>query len=155
MVLSETKIYKRSPSPGASFCRMGVDDIAAFIATKASSHSLLHWNLFTFFNVFTIGYIFSANLGKNRDWDVSLPTRLYTSFKVAGLCVSRMVEHLSGLASIPLWVSMKPKNFPPSTPNTHFVGFNLMWNLRSRPNTSFRSVRCWSNVSDFTTMSST
>jgi len=42
MVLSETKIYKRSPSPGASFCRMGVDDIAAFIATKASSHSLLH-----------------------------------------------------------------------------------------------------------------
>jgi len=155
MALSETEIYKRSPPLGAGFYRMRVDDTVVFIATKASSHSLLHHNLSVFFSVFTIGLIFFVNFGKNRDRDVSLPTRLCTSFKVAELCVSRMAEHLSGLAFIPLWVSMKPKNFPPSTPNTHFAGFNLMLNFQSRPNTSFRSLRCWSNVSDFTTMSST
>jgi len=142
MVPSETEIYKRSLLPGAGFCRMGVDDTVAFIATKASSHSLLHWNLSIFFNVFTIGLIFFANLGKNRDRHVSLPTRLCTSFMVVGLCVSKMAKHFSGLAFIPLWVSMKPQNFPPSTPNTYFARFNLMLYLRSRLNTSFRSGRC-------------
>jgi len=150
----EAEMYKRSLYPGVGFCRMGVDDIAAFIVAKFFSHSSLYWNLSVFFNVFTIGLIFSVNFGKNQDRDVSLPTRLCTSFRVVGLCVSNMVEHLSGLASMGLWVSMKPKNFPP-TPNTHFAGFNLMLNFRSRPNTSFRLARCWSNVPDFTTMSST
>ena len=33
---------------------------------------------------------------------------------------------LSGFASIPRLLTMKPKNFLAETPKTHLVGFNLM-----------------------------
>jgi len=129
MASSEGEMYNRSSLPGVGFCRIGVDDTAALIAAKVYLYSSLYWNLSAFFNTFMIGLIFSANFGKNLDRDVSLPTTLCTSFRVVGLCIFNMVEHLSGLASIALWVSMKPKNFPPSTINTHFVGFSLMLNF--------------------------
>ena len=39
------------------------------------------------------------------------------------------VEHdfiLSGFASIPQLLTMKPKNFPAETPKAHLVGFNFI-----------------------------
>ena len=48
-----------------------------------------------------------------------------TSFTDVGLLMAMMAAHLSGFASIPLSVSMKPKNFPASTPKTHFSRFSL------------------------------
>ena len=33
---------------------------------------------------------------------------------------------LSGFASIPQLLTMKPRNFPADTPKTHFAGFSFM-----------------------------
>ncbi|KAL4338833.1 hypothetical protein AHAS_Ahas12G0249700 [Arachis hypogaea] len=38
----------------------------------------------------------------------------------------RIALHLSGFASIPLCVSINPRNFPASTAKVHFVGFSLI-----------------------------
>lgn len=140
--LFETEMYNNNLLFGVGFSKMGVNDTASFTASKEFSHSLLHVNLSAFFNAFTIDMIFSAILGKKRDRYVNFPTRLCTSFKHEGLRIENTTEHLLGLAFIPLWVSIKPRNFPPAIPNTHFVGFKCMSNRRSCPNTSFRSVRC-------------
>ena len=45
---------------------------------------------------------------------------------------------LSGFASIPRLLTMKPKNFPADTPKAHLAGFNFMlyslriWNASDR-----------------------
>ena len=59
-----------------------------------------------------------------------------------------------GLASIPLYVTIKPKNLPKLTSNAHFKGLSFMSCLR---NSSKVSCKCivWSGRSlDFTSMSS-
>ena len=38
------------------------------------------------------------------------------------LCISSMTVHLSGLASIPWWVIIKPRNLSPPTPKVHILG---------------------------------
>jgi len=45
MASSDGEMYNRSPPPGVGFCKIGVDDTAAFISAKVFSHSSLHWNL--------------------------------------------------------------------------------------------------------------
>ena len=40
--------------------------------------------------------------------------------------MSRTDFILSGFASIPRLLTMKPKNFPAETPKAHLVGFNFM-----------------------------
>jgi len=42
MASSEAEMYNRSPPLGIGFCRIRVDDNAAFIIAKVFSHSLLH-----------------------------------------------------------------------------------------------------------------
>ena len=45
---------------------------------------------------------------------------------------------LSGFASIPRWLTMKPRNFPTDTPKAHLAGFSFMlyflriWNASDR-----------------------
>ena len=45
---------------------------------------------------------------------------------------------LSGFASIPRFLTIKPKNFPTETPKAHLAGFNFMfyffriWNASAR-----------------------
>ena len=43
--------------------------------------------------------------------------------------ISMIALHFSGLASMPRWVNMKPRNLPRSTPNTHLSGLRrrLYW----------------------------
>ena len=55
-----------------------------------------------------------------------LPFKLCISFIVFGGPNSIMTRTFSGLTSIPLWDTMKRKNFPTVTPNTHLLGFNFM-----------------------------
>ena len=45
---------------------------------------------------------------------------------------------LSGFASIPRWLTIKPRNFPADTPKAHLAGFSFMlyflkiWNASDR-----------------------
>ena len=45
---------------------------------------------------------------------------------------------LSGFASIPRWLTMKPRNFPADTPKAHLTGFNFMLYFRRIWNASDR-----------------
>ena len=56
----------------------------------------------------------------------TFPFKLCTAFTVLGGSSSNMARTFSGLTSIPLWDTMKPKNFLAVTPNTHLLGFNFM-----------------------------
>ena len=57
---------------------------------------------------------------------VILPFKLYTFFTVLCGPDSIMARTFSGLTSMPLWDTMKPKNFSVVTPNTHLLGFSFM-----------------------------
>ena len=53
---------------------------------------------------------------------VRRPMRRCTFLTLVGLRISMIALHFSGLASIPLWVSMNPRNLPRSTSNMHLSG---------------------------------
>ena len=46
-----------------------------------------------------------------------LPISLWTSFTVLGDAISNIAQTFSRFASIPLWDTMNPKNFPDAIPN--------------------------------------
>jgi len=61
---------------------------------------------------------------------------------VVGLHISMMALHFSGLASMPRWVNIKPKNLPRSTPNTHLSGLRQRLYWRRAKKTVDRSSAC-------------
>ena len=54
------------------------------------------------------------------------PVSLCTSFIYLGEVMSNIALTFSGLASMPHYETINPKNLPNETPNTHFAGFNLI-----------------------------
>ena len=78
-----------------------------------------------FFNNLTIGFVLSTRIGKNLANEFNFPTNLCTSFKFIGLIIFIIASHFSGFASMPLLVSMKPKNIPPLTPKYFFKIFHM------------------------------
>ena len=99
-----------------------------------------------------IGLAFSMILGKNRNKEAILPANLCAYFTFLGLLISKMARHLAGFACILLCVSIKPKNFPSSTPKTHFLGFSLMLCFQSYLKTFSKSLMCTNMSSDLTTI---
>jgi len=73
---------------------------------------------------------------------VRRPMKRWTSLIVVGLRISMMALHFSGLASIPRWVNIKPRNLPRSTLNTHLSGFRRSLYWRSAEKTADRSSAC-------------
>jgi len=128
---------------------------SCFKVLKFCSHVSSQANLVDFFRSWIISLVLSANFGRKREMAVSLPTSRCTSLMFAGLLISMMVWHFSGLASIPPCVSMKPRNFPPSTPNVHFSWLSLMLYARKALKTCVRSAECCFALGDLTMMSST
>ena len=122
---------------------------------KIPSHVSFQLNFDVFRSICAMGLIRSASRGTNLDSVVNRPSSCWTSFKFFRLLISVITLHLSGLASIPLWVSINPRNLPPSTPNAHFSGLRHMLLLRRASKTSYKSLMCWPHESNLTTMSST
>ena len=83
------------------------------------SQSPFHVNLADFLSSCMMGWVCSASLGRKREMAVRRPMRHCTSLMLVGLCISMITLHFTGLASIPRWVNMNPRNLPWSTPNTH------------------------------------
>ena len=55
-----------------------------------------------------------------------LPVRRWISLVFEGGCMSSMAFILSGFASIPWMLTIKPKNFPTETLKAYLVGFNFI-----------------------------
>ena len=83
-----------------------------------------------------MGLIRSARRGTNLDNAVNRLSSCWISFRFFGLLISVIAFHFSGLALIPLWVSMNPINLPPSTPNAQLSGLRRMLVLRRASKTS-------------------
>ena len=86
-----------------------------------------------------MGWVCLANLGRKREIAVRRPMRRWTSLMVVVLCISIIALHFSGLASIPRWVNMNPRNLPRSTPNTHLSGLRRRLYWRNAEKTAERS----------------
>ena len=80
----------------------------------------------------------STALDMNRDKAMIFLAKLYTSFTVLRLFISRISHYLFGFASIPLLVIMNPRNFPASTLKAHLIGFRCMLFFPSYMNISSR-----------------
>ena len=67
-----------------------------------------------------------------------LPVRRWNSFMFDGNDMSSTAFILSGFASIPWLLTIKPKNFPVETPKAHLAGLNFrcysfkIWNASAR-----------------------
>jgi hypothetical protein len=48
-----------------------------------------------------------------------------TSFFLVGRFILWMVSTFVGFASMPQWLTMKPRSLPEGTPKTHFSGFRF------------------------------
>jgi len=90
-----------------------------------------------------MGWVCSASLGRKREMAVKRPIRRWTSLIVVGLRISMMALHFSGLASMPRWVNIKPRNLLRSTLNTHLSGLRRRLYWRSAEKTADRSSACW------------
>jgi len=101
------------------------------------------------------GFAFSVSFGRNLDNAANLPFSCCTCITQVELRIPRMALHLSGLASIPLCVVIKPRNLPLPTPKMHFSGLSLRSCFLTLARTDSRSARWCSAFWDLTTMSST
>jgi len=110
---------------------------------KICSQSSVHVNLADFLRSWIVGWVCSASLGSKREMAVRRPMRHWTSLMLVGLRISIITLHISGLTSMPRWVSMKPRNLPRSTPNTHLSGLRRRLYWRNAEKTAERSYACW------------
>jgi len=132
--------------------RIGGEVRVVFSSCKICSQSSVQVNWVDFFRSWTMGWVCSASLGRKREMAVRRPMRRWTSLMVAGLRISIIALHFLGLASMPRWVNINPRNLPPSTPNTHLSGLRQRLYWRSTEKTAERSLPCWWWLGDLTTM---
>jgi len=123
--------------------RIGGEIGIVFNFWKICSQSSIHVNRVDFFKSWTMGWVCSTSSGRKREMTVRWPIRRWTSLIVVGLRISMIAMHFSGLASMPRWVNIKPRNLPRSTPNTHLFGLRQRLYWRSAEKTAERSSACW------------
>ena len=74
----------------------------------------------------TVARLFQAQAARKQESEAFHLVKHWTSFTEVRLFISRMALHFAGLALMPLWVSMKPRNLSASIVKAHFWGFSLM-----------------------------
>ena len=116
---------------------------------KAASHLSVHWK--TCLKFLRKGGHLLVVLEMNLFRVTIHPFSLYTSFTILG----SIAFTFSGFASIPCWETMKPRNFPNETPNTHLARLSFIQYFLRVSKISWRLSR-WDFASLlFTSMSST
>ena len=148
-------IYTSSGRCTSGLQRIGRDVRVVLRFLKKISQSSFQENFADFLRSWIMGRVCSTSLGRNLDMAVRRPIRCYTSLTLVGLRISIIALHFSGLASITRGVSMKPRNFPLSTPKTYFLGLSRRLYCCRAKNTSDKSCACCKWLGDLTTMSST
>lgn len=92
---------------------------------------------------------------RKRDRVVKRPVSCCTSLILVGLFMSMKTWHLSRFSSIPLFVNMKPRNFPGCTLKEHIVGFIRMLYFLADYKTSSKYATWLCPYEVFTIISST
>ena len=122
---------------------------------NACSHLSSHKNLLLSFNESKKRRHLSVTLEMNLLRAATLPVRLWTSFVLVGDRMSIRAYIFSRLPSIPLWLTMKLRNFLKATLNVHFSRFNFIRYFRRITKVSERCATWSVEVFELTSMSST
>ena len=151
---SNTAKYRKSGSPGVGLDKSKEEERYLFRSLKAETHLSSHLKVVLFFRSWKKGWHLSADLEMNLIKAAVILVNRWTSLWVRGAFNSWMTLIWSGFTSIPLCDTMKPRNFPEPTPNTHLEAFNhSLCSLNTRI-VSVKSFKWfWDNLL-FTTMSS-
>ena len=88
----------------------------------------------------------------NRFRVANFRVRLCISLSVRGDFISMTGKIFLGFASITLWLTMNPKNFPKLTLNTHFYEFSFILYLISSSKVSSKCSMCSVESLDFVIM---
>jgi len=155
MVVCATARYICKGVCGGGLTSTGKVDKSFFICWNMLSQVVSHSKVFAPLSNLKSGFAFSARFGRNLDNATNLSFSYCTSFTQVGLRIPRMASHLSGLASTPLCVIIKPRNLLSPTSKTHFSGLSLRSCFLTLARTDYRSAEWCSTFWDLTTMSST
>ena len=124
-------------SPVSELTRIGGYVRYCLIAMKARSHSSFHSARLAPLRVAKKGFKQSVNREIKRPRAANRPVSYWIPFLELGADDCRMALSCVGLASIPLWVTIKPRNRLALTPKAHFKGFSFIpYSLR-------RLSVCW------------
>ena len=107
------------------------------IAMNARSYSSFYSAWLDALKVANKGFKRSVNREIKRPRVANQSVSCWIPFLELGAGDCKMALSCVGLASIPLWVTIKPRNRPALTPKAHFKGFSFIpYSLR-------RSNVCW------------
>ena len=142
-IVCDTAKYKNRSFPIFERLKRGGVIKYCFRLSKAIVHSFVHSNFF----------LRSLKNGKHLfvDRETNLlrvaicPLKHWTSFTFVGGDISIIALILFGFALIPLYDTIKPRNFPDSTTKMHLDRFGFMLYFRRVSKVSSRSVK-WSIV---------
>ena len=124
-------------SPASGHIRIGGSIRYCLISMNARLHSSFHSSWLAPLRVAKKGFKRSVNREIKRPRAASRPVSCWIPFLELGAGDCKMALSYAELASIPLWVTIKPRNRPALTPKAHFKGFSFMpYSLR-------RSNVCW------------
>jgi len=133
----------------------GVWNKYSFIFLKAARHNSSHSNYEPFFIWWLKGWQrpmwFEMNLRIYAKW----PWSPRSSLRFLGSRISWIALIFNWSILIPLWWTVKPKNFPEVTSNKHLSGFVFNWYLHNRSKIRQRSCMWQALFLDMTTKSST
>ena len=113
-------------SPASGITRIGGSVRYCLISTNARSHSSFHSVRLAPLRVVKKGVKWSMNREIKRLRAANRPVSCWIPFFELGAGDCKMVVSCAGLASIPLWVTIKPRNRPALTPKAHFKGFSFI-----------------------------
>ena len=124
-------------SPVSGLTRIGGSVRYCLIAMNTRSHSSFHLARLAPLRVAKKGFKRSVNREIKRPRAANQPISCWIPFLELGVGDCKMALSYVGLASIPLWVTIKPRNRSALTSKAHFKGLSFMpYSLR-------RSNVCW------------
>ena len=122
-------------SPASGLTRIGGSVRYCLISMNARSHSSFHSARLAPLKVAKKGFKRSVNWEIKRRRAANRSISYWIPFLELGAGDCKMALSYAGLASIPLWVTIKPRNQPALTPKAHFKGFSFIpyslrrWNV--------------------------
>lgn len=134
---SETTTYKNSGFLGSVRHKSGNPARCSLSFWNAISHSSIYSNAFLSRQEKRSHLLVAFEM--NQFNVVTLPATLCIAFMLFGDPMSKMAFTFFGLASIPLYKTINPRNFPIDTLKAHFSSFNLIWYFLRVSKVSLRS----------------
>ena len=127
-------------SPASGLIRIGGPVRYCLIFVNARPHSSFHSARLAPLRVAKKGFQRFVNREIKHPRAANRPVSCWIPFLELGGGDYKMALSCAGLASIPLWVTIKPRNRPDLTPKAHFEGFSFMPYCLRRSNVYWRCV---------------